>query len=630
MIPSSDVLEPQPSQGASPPSTGEGAVGATRSSSSSSDNGEREANKENVLPPDAAAHANASAANFSSSLFALTLAAPSVPGGGDGARGGPLPRQIENHLSDISASLLNGFPSQPPHTVQRLAELVLEPRRHYRRLAAFLHAVDRVVRVTSPASLYPLPPAVVTDMSAALVAAGVGSGGSSAAVGRSGTAHQLTNGVHPAAAVSWGNPASAPPSTTAAGAASLGSDESLGGALLSPIPWLTTTVPSNAPADAASGNGGAARRSPASSSGGSNKGGTPVASSGSDASPSYSTASSSAVRTESTVTIDGPNGVGHIETVSVTSSGDATHDQPSLRRAAAAVAAAQAAAVQRAVAEGRGRPQRGDTPSSDGDGGSSDAGMDDDDDEDDVGSGPSGAERLRRDSTSRKALSDDEDDEESEHARGPRELGAVDVGPQEPGLLPMTIVHDEDSGSPTTAAGPATGKGAADKMDTDTDDVESTAGATAAIAAVAVSSPAPASTAGSGSSQGSKRVADDDLDMSSVSGSGADADAVGGTASAQQPLAKRRKSSQSLEDAAAAADVVLGESLSTATNGNDGTDGNGKAPMPGRVDDDDDDDHVEARALDTPTPDDSAGGGDGVSMEGAAAAAEEQAASKGP
>ncbi|WDK11100.1 hypothetical protein CGRA01v4_02379 [Colletotrichum graminicola] len=164
-------------------------------------------------------------------------------------------------LEEIN-SVLSTFPKYPPHTIQRLAELVLEPRRHYRHLASYLHAVDRVVHVTSGANTYPLPPAI-PDMS---------------------TMTLLSNGgandqENPAAAVAWSN-------STNSVASTVGTDEALGGALLTPIPWLTRRV------------------SPGSSSPGSSNGGGPAE-----------------IRTESTETIDGPNGVGSIETVSVSVNG---------------------------------------------------------------------------------------------------------------------------------------------------------------------------------------------------------------------------------------------------------------------------------------------------------------------
>ena len=69
--------------------------------------------------------------------------------------------------------------------MQRLLELVAAPRTHYRHLPKFLRAVERVVSVSSSTAAFPLA---------------------------DGAAAGFTNG--------------------------LGSDESLGGALLTPIPWL--------------------------------------------------------------------------------------------------------------------------------------------------------------------------------------------------------------------------------------------------------------------------------------------------------------------------------------------------------------------------------------------------------
>lgn len=169
------------------------------------------------------------------SAFAMPKLPPPPPPGA-----GPLPPQIAALLAGITAHL-DAFPAHAPHTVQRLAELVLAPRAHYSALASYLHAVDRVVQVTSGTDAYPLPPAV-PDLSAV--------GGSDADDAR--------------------NPV----------AAALGSDEALGGALLTPIPWLT-------------------RRSPESN------GDAPAAH----------------IRSEGTETIEDPNGVGSVETVSVSING---------------------------------------------------------------------------------------------------------------------------------------------------------------------------------------------------------------------------------------------------------------------------------------------------------------------
>jgi hypothetical protein len=161
-------------------------------------------------------------------------------------------------LNSITETLTTYFSVYPPHTIQRLSELILEPKNHYRTLFSYLHAVDRVVHVTSGANIYPLP-AAVQDPRA--LPNGTGS-------------HADPNSI------SWGNSTVTVPS--------LGSDESLGGALLTPIPWLrpqSQIVISN-------GNGGGHIQELAGE-----------------------------VKTESTETIDGPNGAGSIETVSISVNG---------------------------------------------------------------------------------------------------------------------------------------------------------------------------------------------------------------------------------------------------------------------------------------------------------------------
>jgi hypothetical protein len=117
-----------------------------------------------------------------------------------------LPPPLALLLGSIRSSIQSFFVAKPPHTIQRLAELILRPTAHYKTLPAYLRAVDRVVSVTSGADVFPFsaPP----------------------------SAGAQSNGlVHP---------------TNSAGAyltpdytSGLGSDESLGGALLTPIPWLT-------------------------------------------------------------------------------------------------------------------------------------------------------------------------------------------------------------------------------------------------------------------------------------------------------------------------------------------------------------------------------------------------------
>jgi hypothetical protein len=109
-----------------------------------------------------------------------------------------VPPEITTFYSSIRMTLSKNFAKGPPHTVQRLAELILEPKRRYRYLPPYLRALDRVISVSSPLTVFPLPQAVLP------------------------TAGGLLNGT-----------ISATPQSS-----SLGSDESLGGALLTPIPWL--------------------------------------------------------------------------------------------------------------------------------------------------------------------------------------------------------------------------------------------------------------------------------------------------------------------------------------------------------------------------------------------------------
>lgn len=111
-----------------------------------------------------------------------------------------LPSPLALLLDSIKSTLRSLFSSKPPHTIQRLSELILYPNMHYRTLPAYLRAVDRVVSVTSSAEIFPLQVQASTSQPN-----GVTNGG-----GSSGLLFDHTPG----------------------------SDESLGGALLTPIPWL--------------------------------------------------------------------------------------------------------------------------------------------------------------------------------------------------------------------------------------------------------------------------------------------------------------------------------------------------------------------------------------------------------
>ncbi|RGP76229.1 hypothetical protein FLONG3_5357 [Fusarium longipes] len=238
---------------------------------------------------------------------------------------GALPKQLADMLIEITKHL-ETFEIHPPHTIQRLAELILRPKAHYRAVAPYLHAVDRIVHVTSSTSTYPLPPPI-PDLSS-----------------------MHLNGEDPkdpAVSVAWGNP------TTAA----LGTDEALGGALLTPIPWLT-------------------RRSPE------NSQDTPGAQ----------------IHSEGTETIEGPNGVGSIETVSVSVNG--IHSTGHARgvtqgellrqeQRAGVVPVSQLSRAQEAAHEG---------------------------------------ERMTMEEEDEEEVQEEE--EEIPHARGPEEIGMSDTGPQ--------------------------------------------------------------------------------------------------------------------------------------------------------------------------------------------------------
>ncbi|KAI7239194.1 hypothetical protein KC330_g2023 [Hortaea werneckii] len=153
--------------------------------------------KENDGPTDIAAHPSAPG-------FERTPPAhqPVHPPDSMEMDAGTLPPDLLSLYQNTTRALEHGFPQSPPHTIQRLAELVLEPKKYYRFLPSYLRALDRVVSVSSPLSDFPLPTLQADNTGGFLT-----NGDSSQA-----------NGI-----------------TEREG---LGSDESLGGALLTPIPWL--------------------------------------------------------------------------------------------------------------------------------------------------------------------------------------------------------------------------------------------------------------------------------------------------------------------------------------------------------------------------------------------------------
>ncbi|KAK4170111.1 hypothetical protein QBC43DRAFT_374449 [Cladorrhinum sp. PSN259] len=300
------------------------------------------------------------------------------------AAAGTLPKPIADMLEEILSVLQTNFTENPPHTIQRLAELVLRPKQHYRNVVPWLHALDRVVHVTSGANIYPLPPAI-PDMSAmSLLANGAGGGGSS-----------VINTT-----------------TISSGGILVGSDEALGGALLTPIPWLTR-------------NGGEGGSSDAGSDAGSS---SPLSASGSLSShpqqhlqqqqrqqqQQQAHQFDGRVRTESTETIEGPNGMGRIETVSISVNGI-----PSTGAGGVGGVLAQ-----RGITQGellRQEQRAGVVPMSQ------------------LARQQQQAQIQAQQQANGTASGEDEDspmDEEEEerpHARGPEEIGAADTGPQPAG-----------------------------------------------------------------------------------------------------------------------------------------------------------------------------------------------------
>jgi hypothetical protein len=276
---------------------------------------------------------------------------------------GALPTQIADMLSEVKQHL-ETFTTHPPHTIQRLAELILSPRAHYKALASYLHAVDRVVQVTSGTSTYPLPPAV-SDMSGL-------------------TINGVDSARDPAGGVAWSN-------LTTTAAATLGSDEALGGALLTPIPWLT-------------------RRSPESASNGSDN--------------SHGGSAGAQIHSEGTETIDGPNGIGSVETVSVSVNG-----VPSTGHARGVTQGELLRQEQRAgvvpvsqLSRNHGHVAAG------GEG----RGADEEEGEEAAAAAAAeeGQEANTTTSAMEEAAAEGAEEEETPHARGPEEIGVDDTGPQ--------------------------------------------------------------------------------------------------------------------------------------------------------------------------------------------------------
>ncbi|KTW30337.1 hypothetical protein T552_00810 [Pneumocystis carinii B80] len=84
-------------------------------------------------------------------LFELPRTSSDIENGIETEDGLPLSMsQSEKMLFDrIKNVLFSNFLTYPPHTVQRLAELLLSPKLHYKSLSKYLRAVEKTLMVTS-------------------------------------------------------------------------------------------------------------------------------------------------------------------------------------------------------------------------------------------------------------------------------------------------------------------------------------------------------------------------------------------------------------------------------------------------------------------------------------------------
>lgn len=414
-LPSSDALEPPPS---SAPNDG------TSSADSS-----QETNKENAAPTPP----TSAPAPTPTPASAPAAAATSAP------EPGTLPPQIVAMIAEINGVLNDSFHTYPPHTIQRLAELILRPRQHYKSLPSYLHAVDRVVHVTSGNNTYPLPPAI-PDMSSMSL------GGPNGVMDQGQQQqHHHENGPSDTS-MAW---------VSTSNGNAIGSDEALGGALLTPIPWLQRRSSGNRDGDGGSESG---ESSTLGSDGGpsplatSNNQGGPGAAAASQRTSSSQQSSSSRqfeTRTESTETIDGPNGVGSIETVSISVNGippmgsadrQRVITQGELIRQEQRAGVVPVSQLQRSgpvvvttsssSSETAAASNSNNNTSADDSGSSPDAAADNDTA---MGEGGEGEGEQPKDTGSDR--SDEEmpdEEEEAPHARGPDIIGAADMGPQAP------------------------------------------------------------------------------------------------------------------------------------------------------------------------------------------------------
>jgi hypothetical protein len=193
---------------------------------------------------------------------------------------------------------------------------------------------------------------------------------------------------NPASQVAWSNPTSS----------TLGTDEALGGALLTPIPWLTRRSPDHA-----------------------------VEAPGLGAQ----------IHSESTETIDGPNGMGSIETVTVSVNGirSAGHAARAITQGellrqeqrAGVVPVIQLSRSQEAAAASN--KNNGTRKTDEGDDKEQDAEPRPGPTEGDIEQ----EEKEEEEEEAEEGEAEEEEEDEIPHARGPEEIGINDTGPQRQG-----------------------------------------------------------------------------------------------------------------------------------------------------------------------------------------------------
>lgn len=268
-----------------------------------------------------------------------------------------LPPPLLSLLQTIQSTLRTSFPTAPPHTSQRLAELLLHPTNHYRTLPSYLRALDRIVSVASPASVFPLPTLASSTTPT--------------------TNGLLVNGVES-------------PGDSDEGQGTKDMDF-IGGAELTEIPWLRNhSTNGGSPGTLGGANGGLVGD----------------------------------LRTESTRVIDGPNGAGSVETVTVNMNGVSSHtphsSDPSTSSSGTSHGITHGELLRQEQEAGiapvpsslarNGRITR---------------------------SGAAAAAAANRavlgDSASEAVMGDVIDENEPVHARGPDVIGMEDMGPQTPG-----------------------------------------------------------------------------------------------------------------------------------------------------------------------------------------------------